>query len=435
VSLAATLTLAIWVVGLTIGFNLVLAHRLDSEANEVLAERAQTLASALVVSPAGTVSVHERRSDSAIDRDTWVFQGRRLIEGPAIKTSLGGQAKALADRGARSGETDSPRPVRLYARPVLSHGRQVGTVVSSVDLSPYARTRDVALLGSLLLAVSLLVGVFLVVRLAVSRALSPVQAMTRQAAAWSVADTVGRFGQEVRPTELAALARTLDGLLARLAAVLRHEQQLAAELSHELRTPLSRIIAETDLLRERPQSAEELATGHASILHDAEEMREILETLLATARTNTGAPTGSCDAAEVARSLTSRLVPATSVKTVVVTQGPGDTIAGVDAAVLERALAPVLDNALRYAAREVRIEVGGGAGVLRIDVVDDGPGIEKSSLPHVFEPGRRGDPGDGHPGAGLGLALARRLLVASGGGISASSSARGAVFHLTLPIG
>jgi len=259
--------------------------------------------------------------------------------------------------------------------------------------------------------------------------------MTRQAAAWSVADTAGRFGQEVRPTELAALARTLDGLLARLAALLRHEQQLAAELSHELRTPLSRIIAEADLLRERPQSTEELATGHASIVHDAEEMRDILETLLATARTKTGAPTGSCDAGEVARAMGSRMVHATSSKTVVVTAGTGGTIAGVDAAVLERALAPVLDNALRYAAREVRVEVSGADGVIRIDVVDDGPGIEESSLPYVFEPGRRGDPRDGHPGAGLGLALARRLLVASGGEISASSSARGAVFHLTLPIG
>jgi len=381
------------------------------------------------------VAIHDRGSDSAIDRGTWTFQGRRLIEGPAVKTVLGGQAQALAGRGARFVETDQPDPVRFYARPVLSHGRKVATVVSSVELTPYAQTRRAALLGSALLAVSLLVGVFLVLRLAVSRALSPVQAMTRQAAAWSVGDSAGRFGQEARPTELGDLAATLDALLARLAAVLRHEQQLGAELSHELRTPLSRIIAETDLLREGVHSAEDLAAGHASIVHDAEEMRDILETLLATARTGTGAPTGSCDAVEVVRSLAARTVETTSHKTVVVVQKPGDTIAGVDAAVLERALAPVLDNALRYAVREVHIEVHGGPGTVMVDVLDDGPGIPESSLAHVFEPGRRADPTDGHTGAGLGLALARRLLVASGGGIAASSSPLGAVFHLTLPQG
>jgi len=272
-------------------------------------------------------------------------------------------------------------------------------------------------------------------RLAVSRALSPVQAMTQQAAAWSVGDVAGRFGDEVRPSELADLAGTLDALLARLAAVLRHEQQLAAELSHELRTPLSRIIAETDLLRDRDQSDEELAAGHASIVQGAEEMRDILETLLATARTETGAPTGSCDAVEVARSLAARVADSTSGKAVVVVRKPGDIRAGVDAAVLERALAPVLDNALRYAVHEVRIEVKGGSDAVMIDVLDDGPGIQGASLPHVFEPGRRGDPADGHQGAGLGLALARRLLVASGGGISASSSPLGAVFHLILPRG
>jgi len=122
-------------------------------------------------------------------------------------------------------------------------------------------------------------------------------------------------------------------------------------------------------------------------------------------------------------------------KSVVVIRQSEDTYAGMDAAVLERALSPVLDNAIRYAAAEVRIEVTGGSGLVIIEVADDGPGIRESSLPHVFTPGRRADPADGHQGAGLGLALALRLLVASGGGISASSTPGGAVFHLTLPRG
>lgn len=434
-TLAATVTLGMWVVLMTIGFNLVLTNRLAAQADDLLRVRAEAVASTLTVSPAGLVTVHDTGGDAAMDRGIWIFQGHQLVEGPTPVTTLAGPAQELAARGSRFSETNQPFPLRLYADSVMSNGRKVATVVASVGLTPYAQARHVALLGSSLLAVLLLGGVFLVLQSAISRALFPVVAMARQAAQWSVADVAGRFGDEVQPKELAVLARNLDGLLDRLAAVVRHEKQLVGELSHELRTPLSRITAETDLLRERHQSDEELDAGHALIGHDVEEMRRILDTLLATARTETGAPKGRCDAVEVAHSLAARMTGPASPMSVVVIGESGDTCAGVDAAVLERALSPVLDNAIRYAATEVRIKVSGGSGTVIIEVVDDGPGIQESSLPHVFAPGHRTDPADGHPGAGLGLALARRLLEASGGGISATSSPSGAVFHLTLPHG
>ena len=219
----------------------------------MLRVRAEAAASTLEVSPTGVVRVRDARDDAAIDVGTWIFQGHHLVEGPGPGTPLGGQAEAIAGRGARFAQTDQPDPVRLYAHPVRSGGREVATVVTTLALAPYAQTRQAALLGSAALAVLMLAGVFLVLRAAVSRALSPVEAMTRQAQEWSVGDLGRRFGDHVRPTELALLAGTLDSLLGRLAAVLRHEQQLVGELSHELRTPLSRIVAETGLLQERPR--------------------------------------------------------------------------------------------------------------------------------------------------------------------------------------
>jgi len=434
-TLAATLTLGLWVVVLTIGFNLVLTNRLAAQADDVLRVRAEAVASTLTVSPSGLVTVRDTSGDAAMDRGIWIFQGRHLVEGPTPVTAAAGPARELATVGGQFSEISQPSPLRLYADSVMSNGRKVATVVATVELTPYVQARQVALLGSSLLAVLLLGGVFLVLRSAIARALLPVSAMATQAAQWSVADVAGRFGEEVQPRELAVLARNLDGLLDRLAALVRHEKQLVGELSHELRTPLSRITAETDLLRERHQSDDELDAGHASIVQDVEEMRGILDTLLATARTETGAPKGRCDAVEVARSLAARMIGSAPAKSVVVIRQSEDTYAGMDAAVLERALSPVLDNAIRYAAAEVRIEVTGGSGLVIIEVADDGPGIRESSLPHVFTPGRRADPADGHQGAGLGLALALRLLVASGGGISASSTPGGAVFHLTLPRG
>lgn len=434
-TLAGMVTLGLWVAVMTIGFNLVLTNRLAAQADEVLRVRAEAVASTLSISPAGLVTVQDTGGDAAMDRGTWIFQGQHLVEGPTPQIALTGPAQELAARGSRFSKVNQPFPVRLFAEPVISNGRKVATVVASVELTPYVQAGQAALLGSSLLAVLLMAGVFLVLKSAISRALLPVVAMSGQAAQWSVADVAGRFGDEARPKELAVLARNLDGLLDRLATLVRHEKQLVGELSHELRTPLSRITAETDLLRERHHNDEELDAGHASIVQDVDEMRRILDTLLDTARSETGAPKGCCDAVEVAESVAKRMTGSGSQKSVVVIREMADTFAGVDAAVLERALSPVLDNALRYAANAVRIEVSGGSGMVTITVVDDGPGIQESSLPQVFVPGYRTDHADGHHGAGLGLALARRLLVTSGGGISASPSTCGAIFHLTLPHG
>lgn len=93
-----------------------------------------------------------------------------------------------------------------------------------------------------------------------------------------------RFGAEGRPAELAAFATSLDALLDRLAAVLRHEQQQAAELSHELRTPLARITAETEWLTGRPRSTEERESSLEAIAGAAATMRQICDSLLSEVR-------------------------------------------------------------------------------------------------------------------------------------------------------
>lgn len=100
---------------------------------------------------------------------------------------------------------------------------------------------------------------------------------------------------------------------------------------------------------------------------------------------------------------------------------------------LVRMLSPVLDNAVRYADSRVRIEADRADGQICVTVYDDGPGVDPDVAQHVFEPGYRGDPDDGHDGAGLGLALARRLVLATGGDLESMSCTDGGRFVLRLP--
>src|SRR5262249_42029480 len=132
-----------------------------------------------------------------------------------------------------------PDTVRLCAQPVPG-GTAWATVVTALDLSPYRSSARTLLLGSFALDAVMLACPSARTGLAVGRGLQPVRTMPGQATEWSAVTSEERFAGRGRPAELAALGTSLDSLLDRIRAVLRHERQLTGELSHELRTPLSR---------------------------------------------------------------------------------------------------------------------------------------------------------------------------------------------------
>lgn len=440
VALMALAVIATFVLTLTIALNLVLSAQLRNQADGILRVRAEAAASTVLVSPNGHVTIREARDD-AIDVGTWIFNGSTAIERPAASIALQLRAETLAGVGERFDQTPQPDVVRLYALPVSAGGRQVATVVTSLSLVPYHRTTTLTLLGSSVFAAALLIVVYLVLRAVVSRALRPVESMAQQAARWSAHDVDRRFGDTPRPRELHALAMTLDGVLDRISAVVRHEKQLSAELSHELRTPLARIMAEVSLLRARPRDQHELDASQADIEESATQMNHILETLMSTARSESGVAPGRCDPVAVVRRTISRVRKSrvsgnghpvrVSVSRLPI--GGSDLAVGVDDAVLERVLTPLVDNALRYARESISVRVTRFPRTVEINIADDGPGIPEAALAHLFEPGWRAEPDDTHDGAGLGLALARRLAVAAGGSLTATTTAAGAVFTITLP--
>jgi signal transduction histidine kinase len=119
----------------------------------------------------------------------------------------------------------------------------------------------------------------------------------------------------------------------------------------------------------------------------------------------------------------------------IVVDCPVDLVVGVDADVLVRALSPVVDNAVRFARSEVVVRARRDVGQIVVTVEDDGPGMTEEVAARAFEPGFRGAPEDGHAGAGLGLALVRRLVTAAGGTTHATASAAGGRVTVALPPG
>ncbi|CAA20084.1 MULTISPECIES: sensor histidine kinase [Streptomyces] len=431
-SLVALTTAALLMLILTVAFNAVAQHRLQHQADDELRTRAAAVATTIDTTGT-TVRVLETSNDALLDTNVWIYADGRLLEEPPNAGPLTRVADALAGHGGRRCVTAGvDGPLRLCSQPVSGDNSEA-TVVTALGLSPYRSSADTLLLGSLALDAVMLACTYALTRLAVGRALRPVRTMTDQATQWSAVASEERFGHTRHPSELTRLGTSLDAILDRIRTLLRHERQLTGELSHELRTPLSRIIAELDWWQTRPRTADQTHATHKVIAEAAQSMRTICDTLLDDARG--GAPTapGTAEILPTLRRLT-EVLDAPSHLTVTADGPPLE--AGVPPALLERIISPLLTNASRYARSKITVHAYRAPDGVRIEVIDDGPGVPPPFAGQLFEPGRRADPGDGHSGAGLGLPLARRLARSAGGEMTYDPDhTPGARFVVSLPAG
>lgn len=421
-------------VGLIAGFNLILAHVLDRDARDLVRARAVAEIDSLRTS-GGRLSMRQAPDDRAADTDLWVFAGARTLEQPGAALNIDQAARMLADGQARF--LDVPgSDTRLYAAPVTSSGKRLGTIVAGVSLAPYEQTRKLALLASLVLGGLVLLVVLVAVRWLLAASLRPVVQMTRQAAEWSERDLDHRFELGPPHDELTELAATLDGLLDRLAASLRHERRFSAELSHELRTPLARVLAESELALRRERAADEYRDSLELIHRNADQLARTIDALVAAARYEAGGERGTADAHAVATGAARACSSLTAERGIDldVVSPPRVLRIGVDADLAERIVQPIVENACRYGSRHVRIDIHSENSSVVYAVEDDGPGVAADEREQIFEPGARGTASrEGEQGAGLGLALARRLARTMDGDVLATPATSGGRFLIRLP--
>jgi two-component system, OmpR family, sensor kinase len=425
------LAVAVMLAATLIVFNIVLAWEMDGQADEVLRARAGSeIASITVQDGVIRPGTGDGRN---LETRAWVFQGTTPVQSPQVDPALASAAAELA--AGPGGSTDvAGQSTRLLAVPVTSGGERIGTVVAGVSLAPYERILRRSLLGSIVLAFALLAGVAIVAGLLLRATLRPVSRMTRDAAAWSDRDLDKRFALGRPHDEITELAATLDGLLDRLAAGMRHERHLTAEISHELRTPLAQMRAEVDLALRRPRADEEYRASLRAIGDGISRIDETIDTLMTAARTEGGLPQGTAAAHAIARRAVDTCAHLAAEHGVRLGVTPGDAslLAGVSADVAARILQPVVENACLHAATTIEVGADRVNGTVEIRVVDDGPGVDPGEIDQIFDSGRRGTSARGREGAGLGLALARRLARAAGGDVTVSEGPGGR-FTVRLP--
>jgi signal transduction histidine kinase len=435
VAVAAALAL------MTLGFNLLLWRGLSADADALARSRAAVEVSELTV-VGGRVVPSELPDKGGLDSEAWLFVGGRAVDGPTVGRTLDQAARGAAATPRVMVDVPS-EGVRLYALPAVVAGRRVAVIVVGVSMRPYQATRQTALIGSLALACALLAVVTLVTRWVLAAALRPVAEMTADAEAWSVRDVDRRFAADESRDELGQLAATLNGLLDRLSASLRREQRFSAELSHELRTPLSKICGEAELALRREREPSAYREALQNVLDNARTMARAIDTLVAAQRQQTGLARGSADSEAVLTEVAATCGALAGERGVdlSVRAPAGTVLVGVEPEVALRILQPIVENACHCAHTSVTLSVERGDGDVVFMVEDDGPGVLPGECERIFEPGVRGsvgDDGDGSrafPGAGLGLALSRRLARAATGDVAASANGHGGRFTVRLPGG
>jgi signal transduction histidine kinase len=169
--------------------------------------------------------------------------------------------------------------------------------------------------------------------------------------------------------------------------------------------------------------------GLQAIRENCVSMNGIIDTLLAAARTELVRTVGHAELGPVLKTFSSEL------RSPVVRAVDTDLSVGIDADLVTRILAPLVDNGRRFARTEVRLEAARDDAVVAIRIVNDGPPVAAELTETIFDPGFTASPDNGHVGAGLGLALARRLARAADGDLRVDPDAATTTFVLTLPAG
>ena len=322
--------------------------------------------------------------------------------------------------GVRNSKTLHER-LLYVAVPIAANGKVHGAVrvtypYSAVDSRIRRYWLLLALIGVVVLAGAAVVG------LGLARFVTrPLRGLEDAAAAVGEGHLDARASEQEGPPEVRSLAVRFNETVAKLSRLLRSQGEFVADASHELRTPLTALRLRLESL---PPSRDRDAA-----LHEADRLRDLVDSLLALARADAGAEgSARVDASALMRDRVDAWLPLAEehrVELVAELDGPLPVRAA------EGRLAQVLDNLLANALEAspdggtVTVSALAASPWVELHLTDDGPGLTPEQRERAFD--RFWRAGSGAGGSGLGLAIVKRLVAADDGEVELREAASGGV--------
>jgi hypothetical protein len=324
-----------------------------------------------------------------------------------------------------------PREVRLAALPPggfqaalrLPDGEWLNIRVELPPPRPWHSATFLAAFAVMTIAAVLLI------LWAVARLMRPVRLL---------AEAADRLGRDVNapplpekgPSEVATAARAFNVMAGRIQRFVADRTQMLAAIGHDLRTPITRLRLRAEFMDDDEQ--------RRKMLSDLDEMEQMIAATLAFARDDAAAePASAIDLAALCRTVADEAADARpELAEAIAVEAPDRLTVRARPIALKRAIANLVSNALAYGgAARLRLDPP-VAGVVRLSVEDDGPGVPESELEAVFAPFRRLEESRNREtgGTGLGLTIARNILRAHGGDVVlANRPGGGLVATASLP--
>jgi signal transduction histidine kinase len=360
----------------------------------------------------GRVVLVDRSGITVGDSDPPAPGRRDLSTRPEVAAALRG------DRAVGNRASITLGSAFMYvAVPIASQGRIYGAVrITYPTTAVDARVRRVWL--ALAAAALVVLAAVTLVGSALARSVTrPVRGLGQATVALARGQLDARAPTDAGPPELRRLAAAFNDMAARLGRLVDLQRDFVADASHQLRTPLTALRLRLENLE--PTAPEEAGDDLRAAIAETGRLARLVDGLLALARAEAAATTREVvDTLAVVADRHSTWAPLATEQGVqlVVRPGPGERVWALPGA-LDQVLDNLLANALRVAppGSRVLLAVRRAGGWVEVHVVDQGPGMTAEQRQRAFDRFWRARPGDGE-GTGLGLAVVRQLVDASGGG-------------------
>ena len=302
-------------------------------------------------------------------------------------------------------------------------------VSEAVGTHPYLRLLVVGLLGA---------GLCLLLTLHITRPIRRLRAASQNIASGKLKTRVDKSVRR-RHDEIGMLGRDFDQMADQIEALVAAQRELLGDVSHELRSPLARMIVALGLLKQA--SPDEAAEYINRINTEAERLDKMIGQLLTLTRIESGAELAQRENFDF-----TNLVQEVAAdgdfearahhREVKVTRADACVISGIPE-MLRSAIENVVRNAIRYTAEDTAVEISLelSAEQVLLKIRDHGPGVPKIMLAGIFQPFQRVPTAENNSdGAGLGLAIADRVVQMHNGHIRAvNADDGGLIVEITLP--
>ena len=331
-------------------------------------------------------------------------------------------------------------PWLIYDLEVKNDDRVIAWIRANRSLSSVNETLDklkvMILIG---IPLSLLIAAFGGIFLA-KRALLPIDQITRTAREIGQGDLTKRLHLPRIKDEVGRLVMVFDEMLDRLEASFKRERQFTSDASHELRTPITVISAQAEEALAKKRNEEEYREALQVILIESKKMGQIITQLLTLTRGDLNrykAEMENIDLGIICEEVVGEMKDiAQKVRVKLMYEGVERLIIKADQALITRLLINLIENAIKYNHEEgwVKVILSSRENYAEIKVVDNGVGISKEHIPHIFDRFYRVNEARSRDGTGLGLSIVKWIVDLHKGEIKVNSELnKGTTFTVILP--